>query len=210
MPLLLATSNPHKLEELRAILGPSPVGLDSLPAPIPEPEESADTFEANARLKATAYARATGMTCLADDSGLEVDALHGSPGVHSAYYADWNPAHNVRLRISITRAEQDERNNARLLRSLNNVPDEQRTARFVCAMCVASPDGRVLAESRGVFEGVIGHATTGTNGFGYDPLLVLPDGRTSAELTPDEKNARSHRAAAAKAIAPRLRDLSLL
>jgi XTP/dITP diphosphohydrolase len=211
MPLLLlATSNPHKLEELRAILGPSPVGLDSLPTPIPEPDESADTFEENARLKAIAYARATGLTCLADDSGLEVDALHGSPGVHSAYYADWNPAHNVRLRISTTRAEQDERNNARLLRSMNNVPDEQRTARFVCAMCVAAPDGRILAESRGTFEGRIGHVVAGDNGFGYDPLLVLDDGRTSAELSTDEKNARSHRAAAAHAIAPQLRALGLL
>lgn len=210
MPLLLATSNPHKLEELRAILGPSIIGLDSLPTPIPEPDESADTFEENARLKAIAYARATGLTCLADDSGLEVDALHGSPGVHSAYYADWNPAHNVRLRISATRAEQDTRNNARLLRSMNNVPDEQRTARFVCAMCVAAPDGRILAESRGTFEGRIGHAVVGSHGFGYDPLLILPDGRTSAELRPDEKNARSHRAAAAHSIAPQLQALGLL
>ena len=198
-PILVATSNPHKLEEIRAILGEvgvSIVGFDSLPVPIEEPEENGETFEANARLKAIYYATRGGRVCLADDSGLEVDALGGRPGVRSARFAG----------IGATRAERDAANNARLLRELAGVPPENRTARFVCAMCLADPAGRVLAETRGTFEGVIADVPRGANGFGYDPLLYLPDlGRTSAELSPAEKNARSHRGAAARAMALRIK-----
>ena len=198
MNLLIATSNPHKLDELRAILAPlaiNPVGLNEAEASdLPEPEETGETFEENAQLKAAAYARMTNRICLADDSGLEVDALDGQPGVHSARYAG----------VGANRAERDAANNAKLLAELDNIPDEQRSARFVCCICVASPSGEVLAASRGTFEGRIAHAPRGSHGFGYDPLLVLPDGRTSAELPPDEKNQRSHRAAAAREIAPRL------
>ncbi len=196
----------------------APAGIDVLsladlrddaghPRPFPEPAEDADTFEGNARLKALAYARMTGMTCLADDSGLEVDALGGAPGVHSAYYADWHPAsgRDQRERRSATRAEQDARNNARLLHELDGVPTANRAARFVCAMCIAAPDGSVIAESRGTFDGRIGDAPRGSNGFGYDPLLVLDDGRTSAELPPDEKNARSHRGMAARLIVAQIK-----
>lgn len=182
--LVIATSNPHKVEEIQAVLGQ--VGIECVPlgdAGIPEPEENGATFEENARIKAVAYAKALGVTVLADDSGLEVDALGGAPGVHSARYAG----------IGETRAERDAANNAKLLRALEGVPQARRTARFVCVLSVARPDGSIVAEARGHFEGWIGEAPRGANGFGYDPLLVLADGRTSAELTSAEKNARSHR-----------------
>jgi XTP/dITP diphosphohydrolase len=182
--LVIATSNPHKVEEIQAVLGQ--VGVECVPlgdAGIPEPEEDGATFEENARIKAVAYAKALGVTVLADDSGLEVDALGGAPGVHSARYAG----------IGETRAERDAANNAKLLRALEGVPQARRTARFVCVLSVARPDGSIVAEARGHFEGWIGEAPRGANGFGYDPLLVLADGRTSAELTSAEKNARSHR-----------------
>jgi XTP/dITP diphosphohydrolase len=197
--LLAATSNPHKLDEIRAVLAPLAMRVLSLDdagcADLPEPDENADTFAGNAEIKAVAYAKATGRVCLADDSGLEVDALDGAPGVYSARYAG----------VGDTRAERDAANNAKLLDALKDVPDAQRTARFVCAMCVADPDGNNIATSRGTFGGVIGRAPRGDNGFGYDPLLVLPDGRTSAELPPAEKNARSHRGAALRELVKTLR-----
>lgn len=196
--VLAATGNPHKLDELRAIFagaGLRVIGLgDVAGGPFPEPVEDGGTFEANARIKALAYARLTGRLCLADDSGLEVDALGGAPGVHSAYYAGTEG----------TRPERDARNNAKLLAALAGVPAAQRGARFVCCMCVAGPDGRVLAETRGEFAGTIAQSPRGNNGFGYDPLLVLDDGRSSAELSEAEKNGRSHRGAAARLMAPRL------
>jgi XTP/dITP diphosphohydrolase len=182
--LVIATSNPHKVEEIAAVLGQ--IGIACVPMEgvgIPEPEENGATFEENARIKAIAYARALGATVLADDSGLEVDALGGAPGVHSARYAG----------VGATRAERDAANNAKLLRALNGVPHARRTARFVCVLCVARPDGSIAAEARGTFDGWIGEGLRGSNGFGYDPLLVLADGRTSAELSSAEKNARSHR-----------------
>ncbi|PKN44285.1 MAG: non-canonical purine NTP pyrophosphatase, RdgB/HAM1 family [Deltaproteobacteria bacterium HGW-Deltaproteobacteria-17] len=194
--LLAATSNPHKLHELRAIFAPLGVGvlgLGDIPGgPFAEPIEDGGSFESNARIKAVAYARMTGRVCVADDSGLEVLALGGAPGVDSAYYAGRDG----------TRAQRDARNNAKLLAALAGVPEEQRTARFVCSMCAADPDGSVLATSRGEFTGRIGFEARGVNGFGYDPLFVTSDGRTSAELSDAEKNARSHRGAAARAMAP--------
>jgi XTP/dITP diphosphohydrolase len=203
MRILFATSNPHKIDEVRAILAPHGieiVGLESINPQPPEPVEDGDTFEANARIKAIAYAKATNQNCLADDSGLEVDALGGRPGVHSARYAG----------VGSTRIERDAANNAKLLRELAAVPDERRTARFVCAMCLAKADGTILAETRGQFEGVIAHQPRGSNGFGYDPLLFLPDRRcSSAELSSDEKNARSHRGAAAQALAALLPSLNM-
>ena len=196
--VLLASGNPHKLDEVRAVLEPLGIkvlGLGDLPAVPEEPVEDALTFEANARLKALAYARDTGRTALADDSGLEVDALGGDPGVRSARWSGVNG----------TREERDSANNLKLIESLREVPESERTARFVCAMCLASPEGQVLAETRGTFEGVITLEPRGANGFGYDPHLHLPeDGRTSAELSPAEKNARSHRGAATRAMVPLL------
>lgn len=202
--VLFATTNPHKLEEIRAILSPHDleiVSLNDLPGAgeIPEPVEDATSFEGNAALKATYYAERTGMLTLADDSGLEVDALGGEPGVRSARYADERPERS--------RAERDEANNAKLLAALEGVPDEERGARFVCVVALADPSGAVLATARGTFEGSIAHAPRGDNGFGYDPLLLVagdPQGRTAAELTPAQKNDRSHRANAARRIAMEL------
>ncbi len=202
MQLVFASGNPHKLEEVAAILsdrlaaiGAELVGLDSLHADIPEPEEDQDTFEGNARIKAAAYARATARWCLADDSGLEVDALNGAPGVHSARYAG----------VGSTRAERDNANNAKLLAALREIPSDQRLARFVCVMALADPSGDIRAVTRGTFEGVITDLPRGMNGFGYDPLLYLPDdGCTSAELALEEKNARSHRGAAARLMLPHI------
>jgi XTP/dITP diphosphohydrolase len=202
MHLLFASSNPHKLDEVRAILSPHGVdvaGLDSLPRKEipPEPEETGATFEANARLKALYYARRTGRLCLADDSGLEVDALGGAPGIHSARYSG----------LGGTGAERDAANNRKLLEALKGMPADRRAARFVCAMALAAADGRIIAETRGTFEGVIADRPRGSNGFGYDPLLYLPDrGCTSAELSTAEKNARSHRGEAARKMGAWLRD----
>jgi XTP/dITP diphosphohydrolase len=198
MDLVVATGNPHKVDEIRAILAPHGVrvlGLDDLGASVPEPDEPGDTFEENAAIKARAYAAALGRTVLADDSGLEVDALGGRPGVHSARYAG----------VGATREERDAANNAKLLHELSGMPMDRRTARFVCVICVAAPDGRVVATARGTFDGVIIEAARGSHGFGYDPLLFVPDaGCTSAELDPAEKNRRSHRGQAVRALVPKL------
>ncbi|MSR28552.1 MAG: RdgB/HAM1 family non-canonical purine NTP pyrophosphatase [Phycisphaerales bacterium] len=193
--IIVASGNPHKVEEIREILAPCGFAVRSLTEvgaeSMPEPVEDGNSFAENARIKAVAYARSLGRMVLADDSGLAVDALGGAPGIHSARWAG----------TGATRAERDASNNAKLLRELASVPDARRSARFVCALCLATPSGRVVAETRGEYPGVIGHMLRGTNGFGYDPLLVVTsDGRTSAELSPEEKNARSHRAMAVRAM----------
>jgi XTP/dITP diphosphohydrolase len=200
--IVLATSNPHKIQEVAEIIEPlglRVVGLDELgeaAKALAEPEEDGETFADNARLKARYYARHLGERCLAEDSGLVVDALGGAPGVRSARYAG----------VGGERAERDARNNAKLLADIAGVPAAARTARFVCAMCLADPDGAVVAETSGSYDGMITSSPRGQNGFGYDPLLLLPDlGKTSAELSPEEKNARSHRGKAARAMAARLR-----
>jgi XTP/dITP diphosphohydrolase len=141
MRLLFASSNPHKVDEVRAILEPLDfdlIGLDQSSHVPHEPIEDGETFQANARIKAIFYAKQTGELCLADDSGLEVDALGGAPGVHSARYSG----------VGDTRAERDAANNAKLLAALKDVTQEHRTARFVCAMCLASPSGKVLHDTR--------------------------------------------------------------
>lgn len=204
MKIVFATSNPHKLREVSAILSNptdgedavSVVGLDAFDRAPQEPEEDGATFEDNARLKARYYAKELQIECLAEDSGLEVDALEGAPGVYSARFAG----------TGNSRAERDLANNDLLLRRLRGVPMEQRTARFVCAMCLCRPDGTLVAEARGTFEGLIAETPAGRGGFGYDPLLYVPSaGCTSAELSPEEKNARSHRGQAARGIADLLR-----
>ncbi len=196
MRIVVATGNPHKIEEIRAVLAPlgfTVLSLAETGRPVPaEPEEPHPTFEANARLKALHYARAIGEAVLADDSGLEVDALGGAPGVHSAHWAGTEGS----------RAERDARNNAKLAEAMRGVPAHLRTARFVCTMCVATPSGEVLVETRGEMEGLIGEAPRGAHGFGYDPWLHLPErGVSSAELPPDEKNAASHRGHAVRRLA---------
>lgn len=215
MRIVLATGNPHKVEEMRALfanaglaaLGVEVVGLEGLPGAeaFHEPVESGTTFEQNASIKALSYAQQTGEWCLADDSGLEVDALGGRPGVTSSHYCTDG------VEKGMTRAERDAANNARVLTELRGVEDRKRTARFVCVMALAR-GGVVHCRARGTFEGRIGappRVPAGENGFGYDPLfLVGPDfARTGAELTSDEKNTRSHRAAAAQEVAQKIRAL---
>jgi len=205
--ILIATGNPHKLDEIRPVLGAlgiECIGLDLLDETYPEPVEDGATFEDNARLKAIGYAKLTGRACLADDSGLEIDALGGRPGVMSARYF------NDGAETDEPRPERDRLNNERVMRELGGTPLEARTARFVCALCLARPDGEIIAETRGTFEGRIGIAgevPAGTNGFGYDPLfLVAPKyDRTSAQMSPAEKNAASHRGRALVAFSELLR-----
>jgi XTP/dITP diphosphohydrolase len=178
------------------------LSLHDIGVPTREPAETGATFEENATIKALSYAEQTGMLCLADDSGLEIDALGGRPGVISSHYCtDGREA-------GMSRPERDSANNARVLRELEGVPEHERTARFVCVMVLASKEG-VLATTRGVFAGRIGtppRVPAGGNGFGYDPLfLVGPDyQRTGAQLSSDEKNRLSHRGAAARAMRERL------
>lgn len=194
MKILFATSNPNKVRELVLVLAPlghEVVDLSAYPN-LQEPVEDGATFAANAKLKAQSYARQTGETCLAEDSGLEVDALGGRPGVHSARYSGQQGPREV----------VDRANNALLLRELQGVPLEQRGARFVCAFCMADADGHVVAEASGSFEGVIALEAKGNNGFGYDPLFFVPDANcTSAELSKEQKTARSHRGQAARQLA---------
>jgi non-canonical purine NTP pyrophosphatase (RdgB/HAM1 family) len=187
--LLVATGNAGKAKEFREMLGngagEAAVVWRSL-ADYPagdEVEETGATFRANACLKASTYARRHKLWTLADDSGLEVDALGGSPGVLSARWAQHNGA-----------GRGDADNNATLLRQLEDVPDEQRTARFVCVLALSDPQARIIVTARDTVEGRILRQPRGANGFGYDPLFLV-DGtpRTSAEMSPDEKHAISHR-----------------
>lgn len=193
--LLIATTNPGKLREIRRVFADLDVelaGLEAWPG-LPEPVEDGHTFEDNARIKARHYASLSGLWTLADDSGLEVDALGGRPGVNSARFAG---------------PEQDPAaNNAKLIAELRGVPAEQRTARFRCALALADGSG-VLASASGVFEGVIIDRPRGTNGFGYDPHFLVPNfGLTAAELLPEHKNDISHRGQALRAIRPQIEAL---
>lgn len=201
MKLLFATSNPNKVRELASILGPLGYEVEDLSSypGVEEPVEDGLTFADNARLKAVSYARQTGLRCLAEDSGLEVAALDGRPGVHSARYSG----------LQGPREAVDAANNERLLRELAGVPSERRGAQFVCAFCMADPDGSIVAESTGSFQGVIALEAKGTNGFGYDPLFFVPDANcTSAGLSKEQKSARSHRGQAARRLAELLGTLS--
>lgn len=201
--IVLATRNPGKCREIASVLEGTGVVLRSLAdwPDLPEPDETAESFQRNARDKARYYATRTGLWCLADDSGLAVDALDGRPGVYSARFADdETPA-------DADRAAVDAANNAKLLRLLEDVPEEQRTARFVCCLALAEGDD-ILLETRGTVEGVIGHQPRGNNGFGYDPLFHLPGKNcTTAELAPEEKNAISHRGQAVREFAAKIRDM---
>jgi XTP/dITP diphosphohydrolase len=198
--ILFATGNGHKLGEVAAVFSPSGIaveGLGSFAGEIAEPVEDGRTFIANAILKARYYAAKTGRVALADDSGLVVDALGGAPGVVSARYSG----------VTGPRSVVDPANNARLLRELEAVPDEARTARFVCVMALCDGE-RTLAVSRGEVEGLILRGPRGVNGFGYDPLFYFPErGRTTAELEADEKNAISHRGWATRAMIQLVRRL---
>src|SRR5579884_395466 len=184
--LLLATTNEHKLNEFRAIFRDLPFTLLSLrDVHIDmDVEETGTTFAENATIKALAYARATHMLSLADDSGLEIDALGGAPGVYSARFAGVDTPYEERFRL--------------ILGQLQGLPQEQRTARFRCVISIADPSG-LCRSVEGVVEGVIADAPRGTNGFGYDPIFLIPElGKTTAELAPEHKNRISHRGQAAR------------
>jgi XTP/dITP diphosphohydrolase len=191
MQIVAATGNKHKIVEIDAItkkygftvISKGDAGVGDL-----EVEETGTTFEENSMLKAESIMRATGMPAIADDSGLMVDALGGAPGVYSARYSGEDAT--------------DEENNRKLLAEMADVPDEKRAARFVSVITLCYPDGRTLV-ARGECEGRIGRVPKGESGFGYDPLFVPDgmDGRTYAELSPEEKNSISHRAAALKRLA---------
>ena len=195
--IVLATRNGHKVVELKTILADlideldlEIVGLGEFPD-VPDVVETGVTFAQNATLKAVAATKATGLPALADDSGLAVNVLGGAPGVFSAR---WAGTHG-----------QDRANLLTLLGQLNDVPDEQRSAAFVCVAALAMPDGTVLLR-QGRMPGMLAREPRGDNGFGYDPILVVDgDSRTSAELTFEEKNAISHRGKAFRALAADLR-----
>lgn len=185
--ILVATTNPGKVRELRALLGDRVQwkSLADFPG-VDEVTEDGATFAENARKKALGYARATGLWTLADDSGLVVDALDGAPGVNSARFSG-DKAKGVDRKLI------DRRNWEKLLSLLDGVPREKRTARFVCCLCLASPQ-EVLLETTGSVEGLITTEPVGTSGFGYDPVFFVPSlGRTVAQLGDEEKNAVSHR-----------------
>ncbi len=188
MELLIATSNAAKIRELETILAPLGLALKNTRrdfSQITVPNEDGKTFEENALRKARHYCEATGVATLADDSGLEVDALSGEPGVESARYA----------------ATTDERN-AKLLAALDGLPSEKRTARFICVAALVRPDGTEVTR-QGELEGRIHTELRGEGGFGYDPLFWLDEqGCTLAELPEEEKNRISHRARALAAIRP--------
>jgi XTP/dITP diphosphohydrolase len=192
MKLVCATANPHKVDEIAAILGPA-VELQPRPADVPDVVEDGETLVDNARLKARAICAATGLPAVADDTGLEVDGLDGAPGVWSARYAgeDATYADNV----------------AKLLGELEARPGASRTARFRSVAFVAYPDGDELW-CEGIVDGSIAESPRGDNGFGYDPVFVPDDadGRSFAEMDDAEKNAISHRGRAFRALAARLAD----
>ncbi len=191
--LVLATGNPGKVRELTPWLAPLGVELVAQGAlGVTSAAEEAPTYVENALLKARHAARATGLPALADDSGLEVDALGGAPGVRSARYAGPGAT--------------DEANNRRLLKALAGVPETRRSARFRCLLVfLPRPDHPAPLICEGVWEGRVLEAPRGTGGFGYDPLFLDPElGRSAAELTPEEKARRSHRGQALACLARRL------
>ena len=199
--ILVATGNPGKIAEIGAMLDADVrwLGLADLP-PIAEIAEDGNTFAENARNKATGYAKATGLWTLADDSGLVVDALGGAPGIKSARFSGEKPKDTDRTLI-------DHRNIAKTLELLKGVPEVKRTARFVCCLCLASPE-RILIETEGMLEGLITDREIGQNGFGYDPIFFVPSlNKTVAQLTSEEKNAISHRGNAIRKLKPLLDEL---
>ncbi|WP_251443238.1 XTP/dITP diphosphatase [Veillonella intestinalis] len=193
MKIVVATHNKGKIREFKAALEPLGIEAVSLAdiVTVPEPEETGTTFLENARIKAQYYMKATNLPCLADDSGLAVDALAGAPGVYSARYAG--------------EACDDEANNAKLIEELQAVPFEKRTARYVCELVLAYPDGQEITAT-GYCEGLIQDTPLGDGGFGYDPYFYVPQfQKTMAQISMEEKNAISHRGLALKELLHRLK-----
>ncbi len=208
--IVLATANPHKVAELREIFaraGVSVLGLGDLPAPrggVPGTCGIRGHLRSQHRDQGRGICSPDGRQCLADDSGLQIDALGGRPGVISSHYCTDG------RETGLSREERDRLNNERVLKELERVPEARRSARFVCVMALADADGKIVATSRGEFEGRIGvppRVPSGGNGFGYDPLFLVAPGfeRTGAELATGEKNRLSHRAAAAMSMADHFR-----
>ncbi len=204
--ILIATGNPGKFREITALLSEDSAqpghprvcwrSLKDLGGDVAEPVEDGPTFAANAAIKARHYSRWSGLWTLADDSGLEVDALGGAPGVRSARY--------VGLPAGTPRGEADQANNRRLISELAGIPPERRSARFRCALVLADAD-RILATAEGIIEGGIIDEPRGSNGFGYDPHFLVPDlGMTTAELAALEKNRISHRGQALRSLREQL------
>jgi len=196
--IVIASRNKGKIAEIRQIFADMPFRMHTLfdfPE-VPEIAETGSTFSENARLKAMEAAKVAKIWALADDSGIEVDALGGGPGVRSARYSG--------------EAADPEANNQRLLRDLSAVDDPKRTARYRAVMVLATPEGRIVAEAEGSCEGSVAREPRGTAGFGYDPLFILPEfGQTMAELGLEIKNRISHRAVALRRLRERLADLGL-
>ena len=179
--MIFATGNENKMKEIREILGALPLEILSMKeaGDSADIEEDGKTFEENALIKARAICKLAGEMVLADDSGLEIDYLNKEPGIYSARYMGEDTSYHIK--------------NKSLIDRLEGVPDEKRTARFVCAIAAVFPDGKELVV-RGTVEGIIGYEEKGENGFGYDPIFYLPErGCTTAELPPEEKNSISHR-----------------
>lgn len=187
--IIFATGNENKIKEIRMILADLGMPILSMKEAgiVADVEENGITFEENALIKATEIAKlVTNCIVLADDSGLEIDYLNKEPGIYSARYAGVDTSYDIKNNL--------------LLDRLQGVPDEKRTARFVCAVAAAFPDGSTEVV-RGTIEGIIGHEIAGENGFGYDPIFYLPEYRcTTAELTPEKKNELSHRGNALRAM----------
>ena len=197
MKIVFATENKGKIKEINEILS----DFDAEIVPMSEAginieiDENGSTYEENALIKATAVMKESGCLTLADDSGLEVDYIKGELGIHSARFMGHDTSYDIK--------------NAEILRRLEGVPDEERTARFVCTIAAAFPDGRTEVV-RATFEGIIAKEISGANGFGFDPIFFLPDrGCTSAEITPEEKNEISHRGKALRMMRDRLIELGV-
>ncbi len=194
--ILVATTNPGKITELKAMLGVEVrwVSLADFEG-IGEVKEDGCTFIENACKKAVGYAKATGLWTLADDSGLVIDALEGGPGIESARFSGAKGKDRNLI---------DQQNIAKVLKLLEGVPTEKRTARFVCCLCLASPE-EILIETQGTLEGLIVESPVGENGFGYDPIFFVPGlNKTVAQLTAERKNAISHRGNAIRKLKPLL------
>jgi len=202
--ILVATTNPGKMKELSQMLAELAGQIEWLSLrDFPnanEVKEDGHTFAENAAKKALGYARQTGLWTIADDSGLVIDAINGLPGVFSARFAAENG-------IQLSRQEQDKKNNQKILSLLKNTPQEQRTARFVCCMCLADAQ-KILTQTEGKIEGQIIDTPMGENGFGYDPLFYVPSlGKTTAQLDSVHKNTISHRGRAVWCLKPLLKKL---
>ena len=197
--ILVATTNAGKIAELKAMLDSNVewLGLTDFPD-IGEVVEDGKTFAENARKKATEYAKAANCWAVADDSGLVIDALGGKPGIKSARFSGAMEKDKTLL---------DHKNMAKVLTLLKNVPKENRTAKFVCCLCLASPK-EILIEVEGEMKGLIAAEPAGENGFGYDPIFFIPElNKTAAQLTAEEKNAISHRGQAIRKLKPQLEKL---